>query len=1005
MDFTHSISEKPLPRAPSSALQSAAGGGSTVLDIAEQRRIQNRINQREYRKALKKNLEDLDKYRHDESSSASFAKVTPDENTYTYAIEPGEDSVHPVSIKELSEHAADSIQYTRRPEKVSLTGEGEPNEDYIAQPPIEKEVERLFAELMQSRGWNNLPNRVKQQMIDYPASKKWSLIHHDRLRQDLGKQKPSAMLDLKDVPNSVQQPSSIQKPNIILQYRECDHCVTICHSARLGPGEAKYCPRHQCPVKYSEDMVCFIRKKATEKRCLLHTECLIPNCKAKRTLDNAQNPNDYCHEHTCSMSGCVEAKLYHEKFCAEHDQAGYDFEGTFKEDGNVSIASQSSGDLSIQSIADSIFSAISGSSRSSIMESQEAGQRFATLLLRDGTINLLCVEALEWIKVGRLERQVRKLLKQFGLDLRKEAGTRDETITAHFVRYRARNSAHLICNSFQKPKEDPALSRQLREQFLVGQENDSDDDIDSIYSDNPIEDLPRLETFIQESEAMQRLRESLGEFVRLITIGKGNYRTRDESLATPTSPRIIFDTGKNEDKSSDEDSEEIEYGNNSSYDSESEIWGTPLTSPQSTPRLRFQSQLDDISDEDDDALVWWDLEDDRVQTNETTELTLTGNSSASAGSPSSWNAQIVVLMETAFAYFRAPPVAPEMTRMSWKCVSSSPLIQLVLRFPSYLKFIVDTQIIINTSDVCGYKSYDDFKELKPGASQRLQLEISGELRDNPGSLISKARHAFLDGLSNLTSIFSARSTQSSEPGLPLHQVKPESNEACKVQPQLQDPESPPPELIYLLLCYNVGRYATRLLQLDLIEFKAHSDLTLFKLLRENYESMRGPLRRWISLHTLTNIKFVQFEIHVGELVDVRRQDIIPPPEHKDYRYNPVPPELIPPVGERYMMHLFHHPSSAHTSSICLDRFPKKLLQKLTASPTNPSPGWGLHFVESWDNRKITGLIFFLFLSSSLLFGVLWSVYEHDTQSAFAISSYMVAFAGITVITVQAFLHL
>jgi hypothetical protein len=52
-----------------------------------------------------------------------------------------------------------------------------------------------------------------------------------------------------------------------------------------------------------------------------------------------------------------------------------------------------------------------------------------------------------------------------------------------------------------------------------------------------------------------------------------------------------------------------------------------------------------------------------------------------------------------------------------------------------------------------------------------------------------------------------------------------------------------------------------------------------------------------SLQTLSWIKFVHFELYSGELVDVRKVDDIPPPEHLEYRYAPVPPDVIPPGME------------------------------------------------------------------------------------------------------------
>jgi cytokinesis protein len=42
---------------------------------------------------------------------------------------------------------------------------------------------------MQKRGWQNLPDQARRQMMAYPAAKKWTLVHQDRLTEWQGEQK------------------------------------------------------------------------------------------------------------------------------------------------------------------------------------------------------------------------------------------------------------------------------------------------------------------------------------------------------------------------------------------------------------------------------------------------------------------------------------------------------------------------------------------------------------------------------------------------------------------------------------------------------------------------------------------------------------------------------------------------------------------------------------------------------------------------------------------------
>lgn len=62
-------------------------------------------------------------------------------------------------------------------------------EHYLSRPRDDRIVDQLFLDLMQKRGWQNLPEQAKRQMLAYPASKKWTLVHQDRLTELQGEQK------------------------------------------------------------------------------------------------------------------------------------------------------------------------------------------------------------------------------------------------------------------------------------------------------------------------------------------------------------------------------------------------------------------------------------------------------------------------------------------------------------------------------------------------------------------------------------------------------------------------------------------------------------------------------------------------------------------------------------------------------------------------------------------------------------------------------------------------
>ncbi|PGH10759.1 hypothetical protein AJ80_07409 [Polytolypa hystricis UAMH7299] len=64
-----------------------------------------------------------------------------------------------------------------------------PIDGNLQRPKDDKVVDQMFYELMNKRGWQNLPEQAKRQMLAYPASKKWTLVYQDRLAQWQSEQK------------------------------------------------------------------------------------------------------------------------------------------------------------------------------------------------------------------------------------------------------------------------------------------------------------------------------------------------------------------------------------------------------------------------------------------------------------------------------------------------------------------------------------------------------------------------------------------------------------------------------------------------------------------------------------------------------------------------------------------------------------------------------------------------------------------------------------------------
>jgi cytokinesis protein len=71
----------------------------------------------------------------------------------------------------------------------SSTASFSPDGFNLQRPADDRVVEEQFIALMHKRGWQNLPDQAKRQMLAYPAAKKWTLVHQDKLTEWQGEQK------------------------------------------------------------------------------------------------------------------------------------------------------------------------------------------------------------------------------------------------------------------------------------------------------------------------------------------------------------------------------------------------------------------------------------------------------------------------------------------------------------------------------------------------------------------------------------------------------------------------------------------------------------------------------------------------------------------------------------------------------------------------------------------------------------------------------------------------
>jgi hypothetical protein len=110
-----------------------------------------------------------------------------------------------------------------------------------------------------------------------------------------------------------------------------------------------------------------------------------------------------------------------------------------------------------------------------------------------------------------------------------------------------------------------------------------------------------------------------------------------------------------------------------------------------------------------------------------------------------------------------------------------------------------------------------------------------------------------------------------------------------------------------------------------------------------------------------------------------------------YNYEPMPAEVMPPIGSNLLMHLFEHPEDAEPVPVLYRKIPKKLRDRLQVCPVKGSSvGWGLQFVEgmNWFLVFVYGCAGF---GLALLVALIWVALNADVQGAFAIAGYIIAF--------------
>ena len=295
---------------------------------------------------------------------------------------------------------------------------------------------------------------------------------------------------------------------------------------------------------------------------------------------------------------------------------------------------------------------------------------------------------------------------------------------------------------------------------------------------------------------------------------------------------------------------------------------------------------------------------------------------------------------------------------------------------------------------CGHTSYDDFLELSSGALAEMQTLLEARrnctlARDErpfgerpPQWRVSSFFSVFGSFWIFCSSLFVNRNPESSSPELPQHLNKQGRGAETAGRASASTSSS-----LHVLLSFPYYSHGSRLCQPPIKNMR--TDREFFKLLRVSYDTTRSRFKRLFSLKTIRSVKFVQLERFRSDLVDIRKVDDLPPPADDEYVYDPKPPELVPPVGENLMLHLFLHPDHADDfTAVLLKRVPKKNNILSTCPVKGSGLGWGIHFGGGWHYGLLWFCLLLLTILGSVVFLVCWAVLEHDVQGASGVAGYV-----------------
>ncbi|KAF2496872.1 hypothetical protein BU16DRAFT_507560 [Lophium mytilinum] len=301
---------------------------------------------------------------------------------------------------------------------------------------------------------------------------------------------------------------------------------------------------------------------------------------------------------------------------------------------------------------------------------------------------------------------------------------------------------------------------------------------------------------------------------------------------------------------------------------------------------------------------------------------------------------------------------------------------------------------------CGEQLYDDFIEKRRGAARLLEAFLNRPRTHTPGTPGRSSTGSTMSSVFSTSCTASTLATPQSTYGGSQSWGQGDSSRYSPTMLRSNNPFSvriasyPDPQ--WLLTCANEGRYTPKVVHLDVNPARIKSDKDLALALREHYGNLNRKLFRVLKLRGLTTIDFVQASVHRNRFADIRKCPDMPS-QKSDYDFEPV--DLVPPVGSKYLLHLFKHPEDYDGELITYLRSPKRRAR------LDFGVGWGINLVEGFHADRVWTLVMTFFMLGSVVFAVVWVCKkDNDVQGAFGVAGWMMTLAALAVGWAQAWLE-